>query len=171
MACDTKLPKLVQVALTGIHRMITSEVVSASAAVNLVNCLWNLMENGVEELKVLQTATLLVSTSDVLQSESLAKGLAICFRLNFTKNQTTNNAASATVRQIVSVVFERVVRNSDATRSSRPDSASFNFEELKQGSRFPPKSLRNPAVDAFMLFQDLIQLVNAEQPFWLLGFH
>jgi hypothetical protein len=169
MACDTKLPKQVQFALTGIHRMITSEAVSASAAVNLVNCLWNLMENSVEELKVLQTVTLLVSTSDVLQSESLAKAIAICFRLNFTKNQTTNNAASATVRQIVAVVFERVIKSQDAHTEAEQTRTSFNFEELKQGSRFPPKSLKSPAVDAFMLFQDLIQLVNAEQPFWLLG--
>lgn len=32
----------------------------------------------------------------------------LCFRLHFTKNSTTNNTASATVRQLVSAVFERV---------------------------------------------------------------
>jgi len=33
----------------------------------------------------------------------------LCFRLHFTKDSTTTNTAAATIRQIVSVVFERVV--------------------------------------------------------------
>jgi hypothetical protein len=66
------------------------------------------MESGVEEVKLLQTITLLISTNNLVQSESLAKALSLCFRLHFTKNSTTNNTASATIRQLVSVIFERV---------------------------------------------------------------
>ena len=33
----------------------------------------------------------------------------LCFRLHFTKDATVANTASATVRQLVSVVFERVI--------------------------------------------------------------
>ena len=33
----------------------------------------------------------------------------LCFRLHFTKDSTTTNTAAATIRQIVSVVFERVI--------------------------------------------------------------
>lgn len=33
----------------------------------------------------------------------------LCFRLHFTKDNITNNTAAATVRQVVTVVFERVV--------------------------------------------------------------
>lgn len=33
----------------------------------------------------------------------------------------------------------------------------------------PPKSLRPAAADGYMLFQDLVFLVNADPPFWLTG--
>ncbi|XP_015786183.1 protein MON2 homolog isoform X3 [Tetranychus urticae] len=168
MACETKIPKMVQIALNGIQRLITYEAVSSTATVHLINCLWNLMENEIEELKLLQTMTLLISTNDIVQGETLAKGLALCFRLHFTKNQTVNNTASATIRQLVSFVFERV-QTEDKTES--PDAAKIevNYEELKVGSKNPPQSLRPAARDAFALFQDLVQLVNGDQPFWLMG--
>ena len=44
----------------------------------------------------------------------------------------------------------------------------LKLEELKPG-KVAPKSLRQSAADAFLFFQDLIQLVNADQPFWLTG--
>ena len=39
--------------------------------------LWNLMESGQEDLKVLQTAILLITTNSVVQHESLAKVVTI----------------------------------------------------------------------------------------------
>ena len=43
------------------------------------------MESGIEEVKILQTLTLLLTSSHVVQNETLAKCLVICLRLNFTK--------------------------------------------------------------------------------------
>lgn len=37
------------------------------------------------------------------------QAIVLCFRLHFTKDNITNNTAAATVRQVVTVVFERVV--------------------------------------------------------------
>lgn len=174
IACETKVPKMVQLSLTAIQRLVTFEAVSPVAAINLINCLWNLMESGTEELKLLQTVTLLISTNSVVHGDALAKGLALCFRLHFTKSQTTNNAASATIRQIVSVIFERTQKEdlrkaATETFGNVVESVAANYEELKQGSRYAPKSLNQSAGDAFLLFQDLVQLVNADQPFWLNG--
>ena len=169
MGCDTKIPKIVSLSLSAMQKLITFEAVSPVAAINLINCLWNLMESGIEELKLLQTVTLLISTNSVVHGDALAKGLALSFRLHFTKNQTTNNAASATVRQIVSVIFERAQKEDGDIVEQQTTQCEYNFEELKQGSRYPPKSLRSAAGDAFLLLQDLIQLVNADQPFWLNG--
>lgn len=107
MGVNSKQPKIIQVSLTAIQRLITHQVISSTAAEQLLNCLWNLMENGletdssgIEELKILQTITLLVSTNTVVQEDNLAKAIALCFRLHFTKNQTVNNTASATIRQL-----------------------------------------------------------------------
>uniref|UniRef100_A0A6B0VF32 Protein MON2 homolog n=1 Tax=Ixodes ricinus TaxID=34613 RepID=A0A6B0VF32_IXORI len=125
------------------------------------------MESGIEELKLLQTVTLLLTANSVVQGDTLAKALVLCFRLHFTKNSTTNNTASATVRQLVAAVFERVQAEDAALGDVKTD--NLNLEELKAGSRHPPKSLQPCAADAFLLFQDLVQMVNADQPLWLIG--
>lgn len=39
----------------------------------------------------------------------LFQAIVLCFRLHFTKDNITNNTAAATVRQVVTVVFERMV--------------------------------------------------------------
>ncbi|KFM70813.1 Protein MON2-like protein, partial [Stegodyphus mimosarum] len=82
--------------------------------------------------------------------------------LHFTKNSTTNNTASATVRQLVSAVFERIALEDFCPSDESTNLSNVNLEELKGGSRIPPKSLPSHAADGFMLFQDLVQLVNAD---------
>ncbi|KAL3172769.1 hypothetical protein MRX96_012808 [Rhipicephalus microplus] len=168
LGCDTRNPKIVQICLSAIQKLITFEAVSLTAAVNIITCLWNLMESGIEELKLLQTVTLLLTANTVVQGDALAKAIVLCFRLHFTKNSTTNNTASATVRQLVSAVFERV-QAEDAALADVVKTEEVNLEELKTGSRCPPKSLQPCAADAFLLFQDLVQMVNADQPLWLVG--
>ena len=37
------------------------------------------------------------------------QALVLCFRLHFTKDSTTINTAAATIKQLVSIVFERVI--------------------------------------------------------------
>ncbi|KAH9363344.1 hypothetical protein HPB48_006450 [Haemaphysalis longicornis] len=164
LGCDTRNAKIVQICLSAIQKLVTYEAVSLTAASNIITCLWNLMESGIEELKLLQTVTLLLTANTVVQGDSLAKAIVLCFRLHFTKNSTTNNTASATVRQLVSAVFERV-QAEDAAMADAVKTEDVNLEELKAGSRSPPKSLQPCAADAFLLFQ----MVNADQPLWLVG--
>lgn len=47
------------------------------AANNIITCLWSLMESGTEELKLLQTVTLLITTNTIVQGETLAKVLLL----------------------------------------------------------------------------------------------
>ena len=74
------------------------------AANNIISCLWSLMESGTEELKLLQTVTLLVTTNNVVQGEALSKvnqklhlclsGRLFCKRLYFlslTKNKKVHS--------------------------------------------------------------------------------
>ena len=82
----------------------------------------------------------------------------LCFRLHFAKDTTIGNTAGATVRQLVSLVFERVVIE-DATASEEISQGmksipSENDEDIKL-SNSPIKSLKPFAVDAFHLFQVL----------------
>lgn len=71
-----------------------------------------LLECGIEEIKVLQIVTLLLTTNNIVKGDVLAKCLVLCFRLHCSKDITTAHAAGATVRQLVSLVFERIDKDS-----------------------------------------------------------
>lgn len=73
----------------------------------------------------------------------------MCFRLHFAKDATIGNTAGATVRQLVSLVFERVVIE-DASSNDDSTSASKDFIKLPDS---PQSSLNPLAQDAFSLFQ------------------
>ncbi|XP_063303222.1 protein MON2 homolog isoform X5 [Pelobates fuscus] len=165
MGCGTKEPKITQLCLAAIQRLMSHEVVSEAAAGNIINMLWQLMENGLEELKLLQTVLVLLTTNTVVHDDSLSKAIVLCFRLHFTKDNITNNTAAATVRQVVTVVFERMVaedeRYKDIPEQPVPVTGNTNRRSVS--------TLKPCAKDAYMLFQDLCQLVNADAPYWLVG--
>ncbi|XP_035282271.1 protein MON2 homolog isoform X3 [Anguilla anguilla] len=165
MGCGTKEPKITQLCLAAIQRLMSHEVVSEAAAGNIINMLWQLMENGLEELKLLQTVLVLLTTNTVVHDEVLSKAIVLCFRLHFTKDNITNNTAAATVRQVVTVVFERMVAEDDRHKGivEQPPPVQGN------SNRRSVSTLRPSAKDAYMLFQDLCQLVNADAPYWLVG--
>ena len=73
LGCHTKNTKVVAVCLSGIQRLISHEALSEVASVNVIKALWVLMEVGIEELKLLQTAILLITTNDVVKHDALAK--------------------------------------------------------------------------------------------------
>lgn len=164
MGCGTKEPKITQLCLAAIQRLMSHEVVSETAAGNIINMLWQLMENSLEELKLLQTVLVLLTTNTVVHDEALSKAIVLCFRLHFTKDNITNNTAAATVRQVVTVVFERMVAEDDRHRDIEPP-----VPIQGNSNRRSVSTLRPCAKDAYMLFQDLCQLVNADAPYWLVG--
>ncbi|XP_043350042.1 protein MON2 homolog isoform X6 [Dermochelys coriacea] len=165
MGCGTKEPKITQLCLAAIQRLMSHEVVSEAAAGNIINMLWQLMENSLEELKLLQTVLVLLTTNTVVHDEALSKAIVLCFRLHFTKDNITNNTAAATVRQVVTVVFERVVSEDERYKGviEQPVPLPGN------SNRRSVSTLKPCAKDAYMLFQDLCQLVNADAPYWLVG--
>lgn len=61
------------------------------------------------------------------------------------------NTAEATVKQLVSLVFERVLSEDEEYEVDK--NLQINWEELKQPSNIPPKTLRPCAADAYLMFQ------------------
>lgn len=200
MGCEFKQnQKVVQISLNAIQRMITHQAISTVAACKLVDCLWNLMENNSEEVKVLQTATLLLSTNNVVTGPVLARTIVLCFRLYNIENSVVTSIASATIRQLVSNVFERVEaeytnelreqlqdrndNNGNFYNNQTPsDKVQVNYDELKSfisghlanlanalRMQYAPRSLKSAAADAFLLLRDLILISNDEQSLWLVG--
>uniref|UniRef100_A0A915KNN2 Uncharacterized protein n=1 Tax=Romanomermis culicivorax TaxID=13658 RepID=A0A915KNN2_ROMCU len=162
LALKSKQPKSVQIALTALQRLISHEIFDVNLARYLVDDLWILMENEIEELRILQTMTLLGNYSSYVTGEVLAKSLVICFRLNFAKDPLVINTASATVRQLVAQVYERCSQQNGVVKN-------HGIVAQKVLGRNAPTTLSSTEADAFMLFQDLCRLVNAEPPYWLLG--
>ncbi|CAL8120472.1 unnamed protein product [Orchesella dallaii] len=145
--CDTKEPKIVKLCLHSIQKLITGGFVDVKGARSIYETVVVLLENGIEEIKVLQIVTLLLTTNNIVKGDILAKCLVLCFRLHCSRDVTTAHAAGATVRQLVSLVFERIDKDIIVTDGQ----------------------LSPEATDAYSLFQDLIFLVNGEKPVWLVG--
>ncbi|XP_017477968.1 PREDICTED: protein MON2 homolog isoform X1 [Rhagoletis zephyria] len=168
--CETKDLKIIKYCLGMMQRLITQQVVDQKGARYITDALWMLMENNIEEVKVLQTVTLLLTTNTVVHGETLAKSLVLCFRLHYTKNSTIVNTAGATIRQLVSLVFERVYLEKDSVASIQDAAQNANREIVDgENSAAANADMQTFAADAFFLFQDLVQLVNADQPYWLIG--
>ncbi|KAJ6640307.1 Protein MON2 like [Pseudolycoriella hygida] len=165
--CDSKDLKVVKHCLGMMQRLIIQKVVDQKGAKYITDTLWMLMENSIEEVKVLQTVTLLLTTNTIVHGETLAKALVLCFRLHFTKDSTIVNTAGATVRQLVSLVFDRL--GVEESKTAKAQDVDANVEQLKLATGVAPKRLRPCAADAYLLFQDLVLLVNADEPYWLLG--
>ena len=168
--CESRDAKVVRLSLSLIQRLIVHKAVDFKAARNIADTLWMLMEASVEEVKILQTITLLLTTSHAAQHETLAKCLVICFRLNFTKDPTTNSIAGATIRQLVPAVFERISVSKEE-RTLGHEEFTPNFAQLvgAQPLLAGNKDEDPLVVDAFLMFQDIVLLVSAEQPRWMSG--
>jgi hypothetical protein len=73
LGCETKQSKIIQICLNAVQKVIEAKILNVSSASILINCLWQLTDAGQEELKVLQTIILLVTTTDVVKHQLLAK--------------------------------------------------------------------------------------------------
>lgn len=60
------------------------------------------------------------------------------------------------MRQLVSLVFERVMAEDDYFKVKEADQKEVNLEELKVPSNVAPKGLRPCAADAYLMFQVML---------------
>ncbi|KAK6620142.1 hypothetical protein RUM44_006542 [Polyplax serrata] len=167
--CETKDQKIVKICLGMIQKLITEQAIDQKGARYITETLWMLMEAGTEEVKVLQSVTLLLTTNSIVHGDTLARNLVLCLRLHFAKDSTTINTAGATIRQLVSLVFERVAAEDEKFSIQDDKNKEVNFSELRLPRNTPPKSLRLCAGDAYLMFQDLVLLVNGDEPSWMVG--
>lgn len=96
--------------------------------------------------------------------------MVLCFRLHFTKDSTTINTAGATVRQLVSLVFERVIAEDDQTPTQETQEKN-NLEELKVPTNQAPKGLEPCAADAYLMFQVKLKRELINKNFYYINFN
>ncbi|PAA83451.1 hypothetical protein BOX15_Mlig014339g3 [Macrostomum lignano] len=154
LACSTKHPKLIQLALQALQRLLGARLISEESGAMVVQSMWTLMEESVEEVRLLQTAMLLVSNCPGLTGRPLSKALALVLRLHFSRSSMVTQTAAATIRQCLTAVMDRVMVEDAAA----PPPTGSSSEEIQPA-----------AEDAKNLLTDLCLLVNGEQPHWLHG--
>lgn len=62
-----------QICLQIIQKLITNGLIDQKGALYITDTLWALMELGIEEVKILQTVTLLLTTNTVVHGDTLAR--------------------------------------------------------------------------------------------------
>ncbi|XP_045780169.1 protein MON2 homolog isoform X1 [Maniola jurtina] len=164
--CESKDVKIIQFCLGTIRRLIAQQGIDAKGARHVVDCLYNLGQANMLELKLLQTAALLMTTSDLVHGDTLARTMVMCIRMvtaSETRDISTSHAAAATVRQLVALVFERALAEANGTLKVNPADVRM------QANSKAPKDLKPCAVDAYLILQDIIQLINGDSAHWLVG--
>ncbi|CAH2060554.1 unnamed protein product, partial [Iphiclides podalirius] len=164
--CESKDIKIIKFCLGTIQRLIAQQGIDAKGARHVVDCLYNLGQAGVLELKLLQTAALLMTTSDLVHGDTLARTMVMCMRTvspGEARDVSTSHAAAATVRQLVALVFERALAETDGKLKVNPADVRL------QSNTKAPKELKPCATDAYLILQDIIQLINGDSAHWLVG--
>uniref|UniRef100_T2MA63 Protein MON2 homolog n=1 Tax=Hydra vulgaris TaxID=6087 RepID=T2MA63_HYDVU len=158
---ESKFSKVLPICLTSVQRLALAAAVGEVYATKLVSHLSTLVEDGFEDLRVLQTVIVLLTTSDVVQKDSLAQTIVLCFKLYFNQDTTTSNTASAAIRQVIAVVVDRMIEEDKKEKNTEETVSSYHVK--------CPQTLRPKAQDAYLLFQDLCQLTNGDNPYWMQG--
>jgi hypothetical protein len=160
-AAETKNPRIVQISLTSLQKLMQYKAIPQKSVESIVATLKVLMESQIEELKILQTILLLVTSMNIVRGRSLSKVLELCFKLYSSRDSSVHSTAGVAIRQIVTALFERV-----SAVSAQGDLVSEEGEEEEKGGP-REKDLSREAGDAYLLFQDLCFLTNGDPPAWL----
>ncbi|CAG9109021.1 unnamed protein product [Plutella xylostella] len=148
--CESKDMKIIKFCLGTIQRLIAQQGIDAKGARHVVDCLYNLGQGHVLELKLLQTAALLMTTSDLVHGDTLARLMVLCMRMvvaSEARDASTAHAAAATARQLVALVFERALAEANGQLKVNP------ADVRPQSNSKAPKDLKPCAADAFLILQ------------------
>ncbi|GAM21603.1 hypothetical protein SAMD00019534_047780 [Acytostelium subglobosum LB1] len=112
LACESKNQKMISIAIGSILKLISQSAVSINTLPSILAKMAMLIDVGSEEqiqLKVLQGLLILITTLHDLHDDLLAQCLVLCFRLHSSKNSSIQKTSSATLPQIIRIIFDRVV--------------------------------------------------------------
>jgi len=111
LACDTKNQKMISIAIGSLLKLISHSAVSLKTLPFILQKMQMLIDVGSEEsvqLKVLQGLLVLITTMNEIHDDNLSQCLVLCFRLHGSKNTSIQSTSSATLPQIIRIIFDRV---------------------------------------------------------------
>ncbi|KAM3184735.1 hypothetical protein ACTXT7_007752 [Hymenolepis weldensis] len=143
--CETGQSKIINICLTALQRLITSQMLTEPSVESLLKVVSTMVDSELEELKLLQTTILLVTASQTLSDVTLSQALGLCLRLHNSKTNAVVNTAAAAIRQCTGSVFDQVSREVLQSPSSAENVQS---EDKADAFHFTPASK-----SAFFYFQ------------------
>lgn len=172
LSCETKLPKLISLAMALLQRILLQRLVPDSGVPIIVKTLNKLLtpptRSDVDvQLKILQIASALLSSYPNLHNADLSNTLMLGFKLHEgSKVAVVSSTAAATLRQSVMAVFDKVKDEDavlDGIKGGGEDAAALApvaamSLDLPQGA----VTLFPSSRDAYLVFSDLCSLANAE---------
>jgi hypothetical protein len=169
-ACESQSIKLAGIALSILQKLITHRAICQAHenVPKIVDVCGNFVNAGTDmQLKVLQTLPLLFADFSLeMQAASVAKAFEMSFQLANQNNPTIKNTAGATLKQLASLIFEKVAKEEEApsddhsTGERRMSAVSTSIETVLV-------TLRPAAKDAYLIFHDFCALVRHDPPYWL----
>ncbi|EGC38554.1 hypothetical protein DICPUDRAFT_93806 [Dictyostelium purpureum] len=132
MALETKNQKMISIAIGSILKLISHSSISINSLPLILNKMQMLIDVGSDEsvqLKVLQGLLVLITTMGDIHDDTLSQCLVLCFRLHCSKNISIQSTSSATLPQIIRIIFDRV------------------SAEIKESTNIPTTSTTPPTSD------------------------
>lgn len=149
IACGTRNARFAGSGITCLQRLVISRGLPTARLQNALEAFNACTDLGLDiQLKVLQALpSLLQNYADDLKADLLSEALEVCSSLQSAKAQTVSGVAAATLQQLVTTVFEKVVSE------DRHASEIQATDEVPGGDG--PIRLRPAAFDAYRVFRDL----------------
>ncbi|ELR19146.1 MON2 family protein [Acanthamoeba castellanii str. Neff] len=169
LACDSNNPKMIAIGVGSIQKLIAQ---NAASLPRIMRVLAQQVEAGDDtvKLKILQAVVSLLTTQTNMHGESLSQSLCMCFRLHKNKSVAIKNTASATLRQIVTMLFDRALLEFQQLDGETLDAMAQSPSEksaVGDSNQRMPKNLPPSIKDAHFLLQDLCSLTGGDNPIWL----
>eukprot|EP01134_Creolimax_fragrantissima_P007818 CFRG7818T1 len=171
LGCQTKSPVLAQKSLQSLNRLVMYNACSRATIEATLDSMDGLLAVQIEQIRICQTVNAMLSSSDLVRGDTLAKTAVLCFKLHAYKDPMIANTAAAALMQLVSVLFDRVCEEDDIIEAqnklSTDNSMIPTFPMVNH--EHAPSNLSRCAMDAFLFIQDLFQIINGEKTYFLIG--
>lgn len=162
LSCQTRNPKYISIAISSFHRLIISQSIPITKLELVLDSFTESTNLAIEiQLKILQCLPFLFQTySTFINDKILFKLLSICSILqNSNKSNIVSNTASATLSQLINIVFEKI-NDEDC------------LKEIDKSYQVPTDnelviSVGMNAYDGQRIFQDLCLLLEHQTPLYL----
>ena len=167
---------MILLALGSIQYMINRSAMHPADGPNVMRVLAIQAASGNFEvqLRVLQCNLLLATSPSCEMTEDLlSQALSVCFSLSAARNSTVQNAATATVKQIISLLFDRVhaaqsAQSAQAVQAALAEGGAASSDGGADGAAAEgDDGINKTSQCAYLVFQDLCVLSRGEQGVWL----